>query len=815
MGKLKRCVVFIFLCILTLSLTGCDNKLVSPGQAIVEVGERNKKIIFSLRDMGALSPSQSESYAELINDNINKYKEIIEGSDDSHLNELKSAIVNVLGNDAEHGLYGVTNEGTCPVDGENFMTVASEPEFEVDADALQKWTSNFAQVEGGRGGEVKAYYESAGGASKTISPLVFIDKNNLSSLVKDINKEVYVLNPQALQTENDFNTLMGLLQKLKERKEQGELKYTDFSQILPYFKRSNETIFNFTEEDIITETKSYTEGLGKEMPSNSTINKDVVVSGIVEGKVHKLYYKGEEKVCKTESSAKAVGVYTLRVQEFNAEILTELQEGAYTSDKYLSVAPQNKNEVGVALLMEYPVDVLEKLVTDRKSNKWYFETKETDVLVNIYNAEMLYKQENGEYKVINNEEKEEDRIYRVAGANAKKQTDKGKNTSFKLVSGENIRFLLTDYLELTYMPKVVNEEDFIATGRRISITDIKGEGDQIIGFFANKLGDKVEGNSEIRVSDIIDYTSGEEPYYKYTAKVLDAVYTNPIIIQEELEKTEEERVEYLYRLLAPISSGEENGMVGDKLLLNYKVGISEINPILQFTSEKEKISLDKVDIDNDSVKGNVFYGLCVNTHAYNSGLYTTWIDINGDGGDNGSLMWWNAWLGNHGYIYHINVYNLKSTMLGVYKSSLSDVEQRIDFDVETLRVINETMKEQERTYNIKLIRTLEALIGGFLLMYGLILMGLWVIDVNMVNGPNLLGLATFGKFVAVSDNSEIPLMPGDGKIYVDFKALFIATMIFMVVGILLLLFDIQVFWNMIPKMFKSLTDALVDLLLNK
>lgn len=808
--------MFIFLCVITLNLTGCDNELISPGQSIVEVGERNKNILFSLRDLGALSPSQAESYAELINDNVKKYKEILEGSDDRHLDELKSAIVNILGDDPSQGLYGISNAGKCPADGKQYLTTGPDNSFEVEATEIKKWSSNFAQVEGGRGGEVKAYYESDGVASKVISPLIFIDKNNLSSLVKDINKEVYELNPQALQTENDFKILIDLLQKLKERKETGELKYTDFSQILPFFKKSNRTIFNYTEDEIIAETTSNSDGLGKESPDNSTINKDIIISGLVKGKLHTKTEKGE---CKTEKITKSVGVYSIRVQEFNASLVTELQEGAYTNNKYISVSPQNENEVGIALLMEYPVEILDKLVVDTAgSNKWHFETKESDMFINLFNSEMLYKQEDGSYIVLNNEEKEEDRIYRVAEANATYQTEKGKNTSFKLAEGDDIKFILTDYLELTYLPEVINDEDFIATGRRVSITDLKGEGDKTIGFFATKLGDRAEGGTvDIKVSDIVSFDSGQAPYFDKVAKVLSAVQTNSNEVQEELSKSEDEKTESLYTLLTSFSDMSDEGLVNDSLKLKYKVGFDEIAPVLKFTSEKaeDRQGLDGIDINNEAVKNNVFYGLCVNTHAYNTGLYTNWIDINGDGGDNGSLKWWNTWLSTHGYKYRIDIAKLKNKMSGVYSVSLAQADNIIVFDENTLKVINKEI-ETEREKNTKSIfRTIEILAGGFLLVYGLILMGLWVLDVNMVNGPGLVTIATFGKFVSIRDNSEVPLMPGDGKIYVDFKALFIATIIFMIVGILLIAFDLKEFWDLVPQYSKSFSDKLQDIFLNR
>lgn len=1136
----------------TIGLSGCsaqNTKLVSPEQAIVEVGERNKDVLKALKTMGAVSDVKANHYMDVINANVEKYKAALQSTDDiQKVNEIVNSIVNIIGIEHDKGYYGLhEKKDACGNQAKNVLM--GDLKFEPTTTNMWKG-DNFAGIDA-RDAINKVTTEAEG---KTVVPLEFLDANLVDGLCKDINKQIWVLDPNKVKTREQLLDLVDRLHKIKEEYTTGDIPYEKFKTLYDlYFMKTDATLFDYTSDKLLKVTTDNHTALGKESGGNSVLNKDIVINGTLTGTLHtKKKVEGtDDYVCADEHNiTRNVGVYTLRIKEFDAALQNELSKGAFTNNKYIAVEGETSDEVSTAILMEYPVAVIKSLVPDSAgSNKWHFEWEETDMRVNIFNGEILFKDAStGEYKVINNEDNEIDRIYRVAGANAGKVSNLGKNISFlpngsttlgleslitladkqvKLTSrvekssdynkdnigldfnkwypkqyikrlegrytidehtdttyyfqidgesenkveahleeleytnsylkkftnyvyasdatweklwklyedtasqintkegtsystsredwelyklykalndaGNNlendkisnwftgvdvfnylnnvfnpnddtyylmsnyftdydrewlyasrsidsfeyptsgsgmdtfdwyqdssvmhyngrlsevekaidnladdsvkayynivksdgklfnittlnkftlsseedrnigttvdvvtenlkfnsdtnmytykyagvwyncsdpfdkpsenttpeasankdirdvttVRFALTDYLELTYMPNVVDSEDFIATGRRISITDIKGEGDQVIGFFANKLGDKIEkGNSEVRASDIIDYTSGQKPYYDRVAKLLDSVYTNSVAVEEELKKSDGERVEYLKTIIDPASNVEDTGMVSDKLLLNYKVGINSINPILQFTSTSsgDRPSLDAIDYNNNAKDKNVYYGLCVNTHAFNSGLYTTWIDINGDGGDNGSLMWWNAWLANHGYEYQIDISKLKSVMTGVYSVSLAEIDNTIVFNQETLKVINKEMNEKSVVQTHSLINTISKLLGSFLLVYGLILMGLWVIDVNMVNGPGLLGVATFGKFVAVSDSSEIPLMPGDGKIYVDFKALFMATMIFMVVGMMLLLFDIQVFWDMIPRMFRTIIDAFRDLLLNK
>lgn len=1145
----KKWIIMLFVFMAAMGLTGCDNELVNPGQPIVDVGERNKDVLDALRDMGAISAVQADNYSSLIDSNVEKYKKILDGDDDSKVDDIKRAIVNVLGNNPEQGLYGIYSTH-CPYDSsEEYLTVGGDSSFEItdiNSSGKNEWLNNFAKASGNAGKQVTPYYKSETGVeSKEVVPLTFIDKNNLSSLVRDINKPVWVLNPDSLQTKQDLVNLINILQNLKVKKETSEVTYNDFLPVLKYFTPGNATIYSYTEDSIVDSTTDNSSGLGKETPDNSSLNKDIVITGTVSGQTH-MKTDDPQSPCKKESSSRNVGVYTLRVQEFDADLVQEINQGAFTKNKYVAVSPRNDNEVGSALLMEYPVSVIDKLVADSSdSSAWHFEWKDSDMRVNIFNGEILYKQLDGSYAVINQDKDKLEEIYRITGVNVTKATDVGKNISFmpngsttlgleayasmankkvKLLSllssgtdemesgigiklntwypieilkkddvkyttlgsnysfhiygdsyntvdteikqigkigslrveisdlvygsGSNwnkiweyyekkakeinskydtsysesrtdwnlyklyqaledngsildsdiigkwfssvdifnalydafrydhnrtsyltdyytdydnawilsenkverfiynisesqveefewfidsslmsandnlildnsiaavnelsddalisyyeqigrdghgkmfntptlceftassasgkevdvvtgnlkynsdtksyeykygnvwyscsapmdkeavgtqggagskdikevttVRFALTDYLELTYMPGVVANEDFIATGRRISITDISGKGDQVIGFFANKLGDKSEGkNVDIRVSDIISYNSGQASYYDEVAKVLSSVQTNSDEVEAELKKDENDRGESLKTILDPTANIDNaTGMLEDNKLLNYKVGLDTVFPIIKFTSKEEgdKPSLDSIDLNNENLVDNVYFGLCVNTHAFNSGLYTNWIDINSDGGDNGSLRWWNNWLANHGYKYQIDVNRLKSVMSGVYSVSLAKTDGTIVFDADTIRVINQEMNKDKEETSKSLLNTITTLLGGFLLIYGLILMGFWVLDVNMVNGPGFLTIATFGKFVAITDSSEVPLMPGDGRIYVDFKALFTSIIIFIIVGILLIIFDIQVFWEYIPKLYESLGDTLSDLLLNK
>jgi hypothetical protein len=257
-------------------------------------------------------------------------------------------------------------------------------------------------------------------------------------------------------------------------------------------------------------------------------------------------------------------------------------------------------------------------------------------------------------------------------------------------------------------------------------------------------------------------------------------------------------------------------MLTDSTLLSYNVYYTTINPVIPFTSSGSDTvpPLDSMDVGNDEISPARYFGLCVNTHAYKTGLYTMWIDVNGSGGNIGSLNWWNNWLGNHKYKYSINIDTLKKRMNGVYSVSLADLDNTIIVDADTIRVINKEMTEEKNTETNDLLRTCTLLLGVFFVIYGLLMLSCWLIDVNLVNGPGLLTIVTFGKYVSIRDASEIPRM-SDGKIYVDFKYLFVVMFVLMAMGIILITFDIRVIMDFIHNYFRIIVNKFKNLMLNK
>lgn len=388
-----------------------------------------------------------------------------------------------------------------------------------------------------------------------------------------------------------------------------------------------------------------------------------------------------------------------------------------------------------------------------------------------------------------------------------------------------VQFILTDYLELTYMPGVIsdpNDEPFIATGRRVCFDKFSGTGNEVIGYYANKFGDPILNGSgekiEVRVSDIVDRGSGVD-YYEGIAKGLAfEAFKNESRVRDELAKGSGERADRLKSIFTSGSTDgteEDTGLVQDKSMFVNTVYETTLKPVLQFTSVGglDFPSLDAMDVNSSAIQPSMYYGMCLNTNAFSTGLYTDWIEAKADS-DDGSLTWWNTWLNTHGYKYQIDITRLKQVMSGFYAISLADMEGTITFNTDTLKVINKELAEDEETETKSLIKTAQVIIGILLLVYGFFMMACWLIDTNLVNGPGFLTIITFGKYVAIRDASEVPRMV-DGKIYTDFKYLCVLTVLFTAMGIILVLFDIQAIWAVVNNLFSSGIAIFKDIMLNR
>lgn len=385
------------------------------------------------------------------------------------------------------------------------------------------------------------------------------------------------------------------------------------------------------------------------------------------------------------------------------------------------------------------------------------------------------------------------------------------------------RIYLKDYLELTYMPGVVMNEPFIATGRRIKINKIFGDKEDIdnFGVFIDKKGNEIADIEKLSLYDVVDYQSGSDGYYANVAEKLGLGNNNSEEVATDLAKSKDERVTHLRDLAGKGGNGtNSDGMVNSEndQILYSDVYFNWIRPAIQFGNNsrtEEKPLLNMADA-NKVDKGTVIrmVGLCVNTSMFKTNLFTSWINVNGSGGDVGSLEWWNDWLGANGFTYRIDKDTLLSMIQNNYKSQMADAGY-IVFDIDTVGFIQEQM-DTDRVTGIKTnLFTLSKLVGFLFISYSILLLGAWVFDVNITNGPDLLGKISANRWEAISSVSEAPYVNSDEKQYMDLRSIIIKAFIVMAIGVVLLFIDIVTLRDLLVNFIDNFTKIFQNVLHNK
>lgn len=816
---------------LSVGLAGCssvtwedlDAMLINPRDAITEVGLRNQQVVDEYARLGLLSTSQQATIKNAIQQKVTS----ITGSASDFQNIIDSSIVSTYS--------AGSGEST------SFDTSLLSP----------KGTSAVA--------------------------LDFMDDGFYQSFLSNINKKVYVLNPDL--TQDEFAQCVEASQlALKNPTDSATIQKLTSSET-KYFIDSGKTLRNFTEKDLfkVSETSEGT-AVGKESPTNA-INKDLGVQGYVTG---------------SDGAKKKKVLFTVRIREFNKDFVDTISSSKNTKDKYF--VPQVKSDasgntvsdnMNVIFLMEYPVKVLDNInlgendnrSTDLGGNKWYAHFTDSKLRVNLVSGEMLY---NG--RVVNKETKEEDKVYRVTGSNPSFSFLQDKGTKVPIeeivnniilgnrvdgttvdtnfgttIKSEDIEVglldkvedkwvytyeendyycsspysgtevnsatvVLTDYLELTYMPGgAVNlpNEPFIATGRRISLTKLSGEatlGAQTsIGIYCDKLGNPIadiNNNAQsVTLGDLIDYSSGQGYYTDVAEKLGVGGLTNEASVQEELNKGTDSRQSKLTDVLKVDSNNSaqtgSDGMLKDKSVLGGTAFFTWIRPQLKFGSGVDKDS-DRPSLagEDTGVDSQAFWGLCLSSDAFKTTLFTGWVTVQGNGGDVGSLTWWNSWLSGHGFQYHIDMEALAKLLEKVYSVAISEKDNTTIFNMDTLNTVNKLMTEdsKERTERTQL--TFFTIFGGLLFPYGILLLIAWTLDVNMINGPEILHKLTWKHLHAIRDSSELPLYNEKGEYWVTGGQLAVIIIGLWLAGSILIVFDLWGLWETVKELLLGLTAEL-------
>ena len=122
---------------------------------------------------------------------------------------------------------------------------------------------------------------------------------------------------------------------------------------------------------------------------------------------------------------------------------------------------------------------------------------------------------------------------------------------------------------------------------------------------------------------------------------------------------------------------------------------------------------------------------------------------------------------------------------------------------------------EEDKANVNYFRTLFAGLGILLIAYAIVLMATWVFDVNLIIGPKLMSVLTFGKWEAISSHEELPNMELGEKHYMTFEKTLNNCIVIRCIGVMLLFIDVVAIVKQLIEIFGGVGEWIGKSIFNK
>lgn len=777
MKSYKRILLMIVVGVMSLLLTGCDEDMIQYldtdlKSTIQQRVELNRSCATSLRDAGIISESEYNSVMKSIDSQMAIYMEDI-----SKNSSLQKKLLSSASAWAELEFKAVdVNENNDEINAEGFTRSEWNSKVLTNAIAATGNKANYDQVKVASG-------------SGYVEPINLM--NNVADEINDrFGYPIYVLRPfDELESEGiDLDGIKEMVNLALEDPKKVDTSLLD-KYFTPAVDENNKviTLLDTSKREnqvIVTSDGANTSYVGD--PSNTDINnRNKVLKKAEQFKFNLSGYSASQNRPGKDMIIQQYGhnIMAVRFTEFNYDAVQKIIKTIGLSDSKYIVT---NNDGGRVYLVEYPVFTVDSFVED--GDKFDTTFKQSNLGINLKTGKMIkYEGAYGVGKSLTGINVNNDEPYLTMSGAVNETTDgqasfivKG-NIDEPLVLGERNqevitgRIILRDYLEGTYAPGIVDNENVVVFGRKLRIENFDGSKDLVVAKFYDKEGKKIEESAVLHISDFAsmeDLISGQK--LKYIKGKGEASINNTKDEEEIAEGTEEDNIN-------EDTSYEE--IVKDAVLkidnLPRETAV-EIKPTEAFPSE----SIGSIDVGENNKP--LFYVMAVKKSMFETGLFSGWIYNSNE--EFNSLPWWNKWLYNHGYQYKIDKTILEEYLMGNYSFELGN-QGILVLDLETIAKIQEQYNRQDIIDQNRFIRTIFVLLGAILIGYSVIMLLAWVLDTNVDLGFNVLEKMTFGSMIAVTDESEVPVYDTEDRKYIGFGNLVIKSCIIAVIGIVIILVD--------------------------
>lgn len=637
---------------------------------------------------------------------------------------------------------------------------------------------------------------------KEIGEKITKGENGINTL---FDYEVWVLKPDIL-TNDGSGSLDGVFEQVKKSvsKANGGKKDIDIGKLGDYFGPAKDSKGNNIK---LIETK-------KDKHGNPIIPEEFQI--IKESKEQKLSGSKNKPGWDLIIKQWNVPTFTLRFIEFDRDAVDRLKELIGMNEgKYVFYTNGSTKRV---YLMEYPVSVLKTLKEDsKKANLVTGGVAQSGLGINIYTGKIIkYDSDgNGGWKSTGTPIAELTDPY--LNTNSATSNDQPGLSSF-IVKGATTteishsfinsnggkaksavcgRIILRDYLEGTYAPDFVENENLVVFGRKIRVifdkwkdTKFKINGTEVPGVtqytpqwtkemdaakFVDSAGVYFEKSPKLKITDFCDIDELGTSDYK-SAKV-------KYIREKGQQATKQDSM--VETGVVPTIKDLARESIDSK---GGKITVSCLFP---------GTKIGKNDYNSDSESKQRFYVLAVKNDMFETRLMSDWINSESK---TASLEWWNKYLTDNKFTYSLDHQAINEYVTSKYKYEITQ-NGIVILDLETIKDIQEMFDRDEDIHTMQRIRTWFMIIGWLIIVYSMILMLCWGIDANADIGIKLLEKATFGHWVAVKYEQDIPYNNPSEITYLTGGKMVIKCVILIVAGLCLIYTNIFLVISKIINLF--------------
>lgn len=637
----------------------------------------------------------------------------------------------------------------------------------------------------------------------------------LESLNKKFRASMYVLDSEAIQASGkSMDEVFGAIKKAVDK--------DDISGVTHYFKKltdENGKAVSLMPDDfkIIRESRKNTEKMYSK-PGYDLIMKQ------------KLLYHNDSKcdagygMCTDTDHAfyNELPVLAVRFTEFDSDAFKTLQEtininsGAYYFEN-LNSTESSGGQTTKCYVLTYPISVIDSFNLDNSNgNVTATFNDKSGMAVSIQTGRLIsydYNSDNKTFSTVSHEVTTSDPYltmnfdssvgddksslvcdgYRTYDINYTQVKDDGSQEpgTKKVVVP---RIILRDYLEATWAPGSTSyDETMVVFGRKIRFrTDTAfwttstplSFGNNTFNCdtlqyninnkdwcasFVNIDGDEVGSLTKLHSTDFCDID----------ALTGDGNTSNPS------NKWEKYTVKHFREANISAASTSCSAEANETAPTQDKIASTTDVTSIKATAPFPGAYIGAKDLKNTGAEVQRFYCVATTKGMFESALYSDWVNSTAS---KESLTWWNTYLSDHGYKYKIGADELSTYMKTNYAYELSQ-QGPIILDLNTVDKIQKIYDKEDSENRAALTKTLFVVFGIFLIAYSMILMLCWVIDTNVDIGVSLLNKATFGHWIAIQYDDELPSYNNEEHNYIDGKHMLIKCLIIVAVAIVLIRVD--------------------------